>query len=206
MEARKPVLELKDVPPPPLHGTGSQPCLGPQTQTGSLSVSVCSRCAASVQLRQSAGLPLYLSSPHPSAAQTPAGCGTHCCAHACALHSFPLGDPSSPPHLCPHSLHTHCLQDRWRKVGGSHCRGVCSGARFVPRGRDGSLVKHACADPAVESDTRLLCRFQSLHVDSEKVWPNIPPPVPVCNGCGDGLLGVRLGRTAQKYGLYLCCC
>ncbi|XP_058634943.1 meiosis regulator and mRNA stability factor 1 isoform X2 [Onychostoma macrolepis] len=43
-------------------------------------------------------------------------------------------------------------------------------------------------------------RETSLHADSEKVWPNIPPPVPVCNGCGDGLLGVRLGRTAQKYG------
>ncbi|XP_058634946.1 meiosis regulator and mRNA stability factor 1 isoform X4 [Onychostoma macrolepis] len=157
MEVRKPVLELKDVPPPPLLGTGSHPCLGPQAQAqpGSLSVSVCSRCAANVQLRQSAGLPLYLSPPHPSAAQTPSGCGTHCCAHACALHSFPLGDPSSPPNLCPHSLHAHCLQDRWRK---------------------------------------------SLHADSEKVWPNIPPPVPVCNGCGDGLLGVRLGRTAQKYG------
>lgn len=192
MEVRKPVLELKDVPPPPLHGTGSHPCLGPQTQPGSLSVSVCSRCAASVQLRQSAGLPLYLSPPHPSAAaQTPCGCGTHCC--ACALHSFPLGDPSSPPHLCPHSLHAHCLQDRWRKV-------CVFGSTLRSSGRDG--MKHTCADPAVQSDTSLFC-FQR---DSEKVWPNIPPPVPVCNGCGDGLLGVRLGRTAQKYGQYLCCC
>ncbi|KAK2888701.1 hypothetical protein Q8A67_014076 [Cirrhinus molitorella] len=48
--------------------------------------------------------------------------------------------------------------------------------------------------------------LSSLHVDSEKVWPNIPPPLPVCNGCGvtgaaaDGLLGVHLGKTAQKYG------
>ncbi|XP_016109842.1 meiosis arrest female protein 1 homolog isoform X4 [Sinocyclocheilus grahami] len=48
--------------------------------------------------------------------------------------------------------------------------------------------------------------LSSLHVDSEKVWPNIPPPVPVCNGCGvtgassDGLLGVHLGKTTQKYG------
>ncbi|XP_043086800.1 meiosis regulator and mRNA stability factor 1 isoform X2 [Puntigrus tetrazona] len=153
MEVRKPVLELKDVPPPPLHGPGSHPCLGPQAPPGSLSVSVCSCCAASVQLRQGAGLPLYRSPPQASAAQTPAGCGTHCC--ACAVHSFTLGDPSSPPHLCPHSVHTHCLQDRWRK---------------------------------------------SLHVDSEKVWPNIPPPAPVCNGCSDGLLGVRLGRAVQKYG------
>ncbi len=135
MEVRKPVLELKDVPPPPLHA-----CPGPPPPPGSLSVSVCSRCAASVQLRQSAGLPLYLSSPHP-----PGGCGTHCCAHACALHSFPLGDPSSPPH----SLHAHCLRDLWRKVCGS-----IAPLRCGPRLTD--LVKHTCSDPAVQSDTSLL--------------------------------------------------
>lgn len=203
MEVRQPVPELKDVPPPPLHSTG------PHAQTVSLSVSLCSSCAARVQLQQRAGLPLYLCAPHPSAAQTPAGCGTHCCAHTCALHSFLLGDPSSPLHLCSHSLHAHCLQDRWRKVGGSHRCRVFLGARFVPQTPPG--LTGACVHPAVESDPRLFC-FQSVHVDSEKVWPNIPPPVPVCNGCGvrgaspDGLLGVRLGRTAQKYGPYLCCC
>lgn len=87
MEVRKPVLELKDVPPPPLHGAGPQAhsCLGPpQTQPGGLSVSVCSCCEASVRLQQSSseasgttggGFPLYLSRsqthnrtpPHPSA-------------------------------------------------------------------------------------------------------------------------------------------
>lgn len=59
----------------------------------------------------------------------------------------------------------------------------------------------------MKSDFGLFC-FQNLHVDSEKVWPNIPPPVPVCNGCGvtgvssDSLLGVHLSKTPQKYGLY----
>uniref|UniRef100_A0A673MG66 Meiosis regulator and mRNA stability factor 1 n=1 Tax=Sinocyclocheilus rhinocerous TaxID=307959 RepID=A0A673MG66_9TELE len=193
MEVRKPVLELKDVPPPPLHSTGSQP--------GSLSVSVCSRCEASIHLQQSfseagGGFPLCLSQtntrtpPHPSSVAQ-SGSGASCCAslrplHACALckpappgvchcrrvqqHPFPHGDPSSPSHLCSNPLHLSvgrtppCLK-------GAHC-------------------------------------LQDLHVDSEKVWPNIPPPVPVCNGCGvtgassDGLLGVHLGKATQKYGPY----
>ncbi|XP_073809548.1 meiosis regulator and mRNA stability factor 1 isoform X9 [Danio rerio] len=48
--------------------------------------------------------------------------------------------------------------------------------------------------------------LSGVRVDPEKVWPNIPPPVPVCNGCGatgaptDGLLGVHLGKPVQKYG------
>ncbi|XP_016364958.1 meiosis arrest female protein 1 homolog isoform X2 [Sinocyclocheilus rhinocerous] len=196
MEVRKPVLELKDVPPPPLHSTGSQP--------GSLSVSVCSRCEASIHLQQSfseagGGFPLCLSQtntrtpPHPSSVAQ-SGSGASCCAslrplHACALckpappgvchcrrvqqHPFPHGDPSSPSHLCSNPLHLSvgrtppCLK-------GAHCLQECW--------------------------------RKSLHVDSEKVWPNIPPPVPVCNGCGvtgassDGLLGVHLGKATQKYG------
>ncbi|XP_052455021.1 meiosis regulator and mRNA stability factor 1 isoform X2 [Carassius gibelio] len=194
MEVRDPVLELKDVPPPPppppllplprLHSTGSPPCLGP----GRLSVSVCSRCEASIHLQQGCGeagggFPLCLSQtntlPHAGSVGAPC-CGglrqQHTCAPpgVCLCHRAPSlshGDPSSPSHLC--SLHlsvgrapqcvkgVHCLQDCWRK---------------------------------------------SLHVDSEKVWPNIPPPVPVCNGCGvtgassDGLLGVHFGKTTQKYG------
>ncbi|XP_026101132.1 meiosis regulator and mRNA stability factor 1 isoform X4 [Carassius auratus] len=194
MEVRDPVLELKDVPPPPppllplprLHSTGSPPCLGP----GRLSVSVCSRCEASIHLQQGCaeaggGFPLCLSQtntlPHAGSVGAPC-CGglrqQHTCAPpgVCLCHRVPSlshGDPSSPSHLC--SLHlsvgrapqcvkgVHCLQDCWRK---------------------------------------------SLHVDSEKVWPNIPPPVPVCNGCGvtgassDGLLGVHFGKTTQKYGPY----
>uniref|UniRef100_A0A671Q165 Meiosis regulator and mRNA stability factor 1 n=1 Tax=Sinocyclocheilus anshuiensis TaxID=1608454 RepID=A0A671Q165_9TELE len=204
MEVRKPVLELKDVPPPPpppppppLHSTGSQP--------GSLSVSVCSRCEASIHLQQSfseagGGFPLCLSQtntrtpPHPSSVAQ-SGSGASCCAslrplHACALckpappgvchcrrvqqHPFPHGDPSSPSHLCSNPLH-------------------------LSVGRTPPCLKgvHCLQD--------LFC-FQSLHVDSEKVWPNIPPPVPVCNGCGvtgassDGLLGVHLSKTTQKYG------
>ncbi|XP_016109843.1 meiosis arrest female protein 1 homolog isoform X5 [Sinocyclocheilus grahami] len=202
MEVREPVLELKDVPPPPppppplLHSTGSQP--------GSLSVSVCSRCEASIHLQQSfseagGGFPLCLSQtstrtpPHPSSVAQ-SGSGASCCAsvrplHACALckpappgvchcrrvqqHPFPHGDPSSPSHLCSNPLH-------------------------LSVGRTPPCLKGAhCLQE---------CWRKSLHVDSEKVWPNIPPPVPVCNGCGvtgassDGLLGVHLGKTTQKYG------
>lgn len=58
-----------------------------------------------------------------------------------------------------------------------------------------------------ESNQTHLCCFQNFNVESEKVWPNIPPPVPVpmCNGCGvagtsEGLLGAHLNKTAQKYG------
>ncbi|XP_073707798.1 meiosis regulator and mRNA stability factor 1 [Garra rufa] len=226
MEVRKPVLELKDVPPPPLHSTGTHPCLGPpQTHPGSLSVSVCSRCEASIHPRQSrseagggtgGGFPLFLSQtdtrtpPHPSSLaqsggaplQTPASFGTasaaHCHAPCCAglrqlrvcslckpapsgvcrcrraqQHPFSHGDPSSPSHLCSNSLH----------LGVGHAPPCVKGA-------------HCLQD----------CWRKSLHVDSEKVWPNIPPPVPVCNGCGvtgsssDGLLGVHLGKTPQKYG------
>ncbi|XP_050967652.1 meiosis regulator and mRNA stability factor 1 isoform X2 [Labeo rohita] len=234
MEVRKPVLELKDVPPPPLHGAGAgaRPSLGPpRTQPGGLSVSVCSRCEASIHLQQSSsdgtggGFPLFLSqtdtrtAPHPpSLAQsgpgatlrTPASFGTPsaaaghchapCCAslrqlHVCSLcklapsgvchcrgaqqHPFSHGGPSSPSHLCSNSLH----------LAVGHAPPCAKGARCLQD-----------------------CWRQSLQVDSEKVWPNIPPPVPVpvpvavCNGCGvtgassDGLLGVRLGKTAQKYG------
>ncbi|XP_056122004.1 meiosis regulator and mRNA stability factor 1 isoform X1 [Rhinichthys klamathensis goyatoka] len=175
MEVRKPVLELKDVPPPPPHSTG------PHTHS-CLSVSVCSCCEASVRLQKSSsgvtggGFPLYLSRSHTLTHTPPAShCAglrpTHTGSSLCKLCEcrFPHGDPSSPPHLCSNSLQhasrcvtgAHCLQDCWRK---------------------------------------------SLRVDSEKVWPNIPPPVPVCNGCGvtgvssDGLLGVHLGKTPQKYG------
>ncbi|XP_067314926.1 meiosis regulator and mRNA stability factor 1 isoform X2 [Pseudorasbora parva] len=63
-----------------------------------------------------------------------------------------------------------------------------------------SLQTHTCYGPQQPGG------LSSLHVDSEKVWPNIPPPVPVCNGCGvtgvssEGLLGVHLSKTPQKYG------
>ncbi|XP_067314927.1 meiosis regulator and mRNA stability factor 1 isoform X3 [Pseudorasbora parva] len=224
MEVRKPVLELKDVPPPPLHSTSLQThtCYGPQ-QPGGLSVSVCSCCEASVRLQQSSseatggGFPLYLSRsqthtrtpPHPSALthggpgappQTPGGFGTasaaasHCHASCCASlrqlhvcsslcklcqcrevqsHPFSHGDLSSPSHLCSNSLHLS-VEHTPLCVKGAHCL------------QD--------------------CWRKSLHVDSEKVWPNIPPPVPVCNGCGvtgvssEGLLGVHLSKTPQKYG------
>ncbi|XP_051754001.1 meiosis regulator and mRNA stability factor 1 isoform X3 [Ctenopharyngodon idella] len=61
---------------------------------------------------------------------------------------------------------------------------------------------HTCLGPPQTQPGGL----SSLHVESEKVWPNIPPPVPVCNGCGvtgvssDSLLGVHLNKTPQKYG------
>ncbi|XP_042613575.1 meiosis regulator and mRNA stability factor 1-like isoform X2 [Cyprinus carpio] len=192
MEVRKPVLELKDVPPPPPHSLGA----------ASLSVSVCPRCEASIHLQQSCseaggGFPLCVSQTNtpahpPSVAQS--GPGGPCCAglrqrHTCALckpapsgvchchraqqHPFSHGDPSSPSHLCSSALH-------------------------LSVGRAPPCVKgvHCLQD----------CWRKSLHVDSGKVWPNIPPPVPVCNGCGvtgaspEGLLGVHLSKTTQKYG------
>ncbi|XP_030637945.1 meiosis regulator and mRNA stability factor 1 [Chanos chanos] len=72
MESRKPVLELKDVPPPPLHHSASQsfplaplpvppPCLlpqeprPPQSQLGGPKVSVCARCEASLHLQHRTG-------------------------------------------------------------------------------------------------------------------------------------------------------
>ncbi|XP_048056061.1 meiosis regulator and mRNA stability factor 1 isoform X2 [Megalobrama amblycephala] len=64
------------------------------------------------------------------------------------------------------------------------------------------LQAHSCLGPPQMQPGGL----SNLHVDSEKVWPNIPPPVPVCNGCGvtgvssDSLLGVHLSKTPQKYG------
>ncbi|XP_051754000.1 meiosis regulator and mRNA stability factor 1 isoform X2 [Ctenopharyngodon idella] len=229
MEVRKPVLELKDVPPPPLHSAGPQAhtCLGPpQTQPGGLSVSVCSCCEASVRLQQSSseasgttggGFPLYLSRsqthnrtpPHPSALthggpgappQTPGSFGTpsaaasHCHASCCAsLRQL---------HVCS-SLCKLC-----------HCRRVQS--HPFSHG-DPSSPSHLCSNslhlsvehtPLCVKGAHCLqdCWRKSLHVESEKVWPNIPPPVPVCNGCGvtgvssDSLLGVHLNKTPQKYG------
>ncbi|XP_067228877.1 meiosis regulator and mRNA stability factor 1 isoform X4 [Chanodichthys erythropterus] len=229
MEVRKPVLELKDVPPPPLHGAGPQAhsCIGPpQTQPGGLSVSVCSCCEASVRLQQSSseasgttggGFPLYLSRsqthnltpPHPSALthggpgappQTPGSFGTpsaaasHCHASCCAnLRQL---------HVCS-SLCKLC-----------HCRRVQS--HPFSHG-DPSSPSHLCSNslhlsvehtPLCVKGAHCLqdCWRKNLHVDSEKVWPNIPPPVPVCNGCGvtgvssDSLLGVHLSKTPQKYG------
>ncbi|XP_048056062.1 meiosis regulator and mRNA stability factor 1 isoform X3 [Megalobrama amblycephala] len=229
MEVRKPVLELKDVPPPPLHGAGLQAhsCLGPpQMQPGGLSVSVCSCCEANVRLQQSSseasgttggGFPLYLSRsqthnrtpPHPSALahggpgaplQTPGSFGTpsaaasHCHASCCAN--------LRPLHVCS-SLCKVC-----------HCRRVQS--HPFSHG-DPSSPSHLCSNslhlsvehtPLCVKGAHCLqdCWRKNLHVDSEKVWPNIPPPVPVCNGCGvtgvssDSLLGVHLSKTPQKYG------
>lgn len=58
-----------------------------------------------------------------------------------------------------------------------------------------------------ESNLTHLCYFQNLNIESGKVWPNIPPPVPVpmCNGCGvvgtpEGPLGAHLNKPTQKYG------
>ncbi|KAM9483472.1 meiosis regulator and mRNA stability factor 1 isoform 2-T3 [Clarias gariepinus] len=77
MEVRKPVLELKDVPPPPLHSASQQPlALAPkpvpppcqlpsdpqlpqqplsQLQPGSPKVSLCSRCECSLHVQQHSG-------------------------------------------------------------------------------------------------------------------------------------------------------
>uniref|UniRef100_A0AAR2LZG0 Meiosis regulator and mRNA stability factor 1 n=1 Tax=Pygocentrus nattereri TaxID=42514 RepID=A0AAR2LZG0_PYGNA len=74
MEVHKPVLELKDVPPPPLHSASQQslplaslpvppPChlppppdpRPPQVQPGSPKVSLCSRCESSLHFQQCPG-------------------------------------------------------------------------------------------------------------------------------------------------------
>ncbi|KAL0190102.1 hypothetical protein M9458_012800, partial [Cirrhinus mrigala] len=237
MEVRKPVLDLKDVPPPPLHGAGAHPCLGPpQTQPGSLSVSVCSRCEAGIHLQQSSseaggggtggGFPLFLSQnntrtpPHPPSVapsapgaplQTPASFGTpsaaagHCHAPCCAslrqLHVCSLCK-LAPSGVC------HCRRAQQHPF--SH--GDPSSPSHL---RSNSLHLSVGHAPPCAKGARCLqdCWRKSLHVDSEKVWPNIPPPVPVavCNGCGatgassDGLLGVRRGQTVQKYAVPVVC-
>uniref|UniRef100_A0A8C1W3V1 Meiosis regulator and mRNA stability factor 1 n=1 Tax=Cyprinus carpio TaxID=7962 RepID=A0A8C1W3V1_CYPCA len=182
------------------------PLLRVSCEPASLSVSVCPRCEASIHLQQSCseaggGFPLCVSQTNtpahpPSVAQS--GPGGPCCAglrqrHTCALckpapsgvchchraqqHPFSHGDPSSPSHLCSSALHLSVGRAP-PCVKGVHCLQDCW--RKVGR--------------------------LSLHVDSGKVWPNIPPPVPVCNGCGvtgaspEGLLGVHLSKTTQKYG------
>ncbi|ROL55038.1 Meiosis regulator and mRNA stability factor 1 [Anabarilius grahami] len=228
MEVRKPVLELKDVPPPPLHGAGLQAhsCLSRQNRAGGLSVSVCSCCEASVRLQQSSseasgttggGFPLYLSRsqthnltpPHPSALahggpgappQTPGSFGTasaaasHCHASCCA-NLRQLHVCSSLCKLC----HCHRVQSHPFSHGDpSSPSHLCSNSLHLSVEHTPLCVKgaHCLQD----------CWRKNLHVDSEKVWPNIPPPVPVCNGCGvtgvssDSLLGVHLSKTPQKYG------
>ncbi|XP_053540132.1 meiosis regulator and mRNA stability factor 1 isoform X5 [Ictalurus punctatus] len=117
MEVRKPVLELKDVPPPPLHSASQQPlALAPQ--------------------------------PAPPPCQLPAS------------------DPQLPQ-------------------------------QTVPQLQPGSSKPTQGLGAA----------------DSEKVWPNIPPPqpcsatLPMCNGCrvpgtsNDGILHpTSVGKITQKYG------
>ncbi|XP_026989357.2 meiosis regulator and mRNA stability factor 1 isoform X2 [Tachysurus fulvidraco] len=79
MEVRKPVLDLKDVPPPPLHNASPQPLVlasqpapplcqrpasdsqlsqqpVPQLQPGSPNVSLCSHCECSLHIQQHSGL------------------------------------------------------------------------------------------------------------------------------------------------------
>ncbi|KAK2857564.1 hypothetical protein Q7C36_005483 [Tachysurus vachellii] len=79
MEVRKPVLDLKDVPPPPLHNASPQPLVLasqpapplcqlpasdaqlsqqplPQLQPGSPNVSLCSHCECSLHIQQHSGL------------------------------------------------------------------------------------------------------------------------------------------------------
>ncbi|XP_073671409.1 meiosis regulator and mRNA stability factor 1 isoform X2 [Paramisgurnus dabryanus] len=65
-----------------------------------------------------------------------------------------------------------------------------------------------CLHPLQDSWSTPQGSLTNLNAESEKVWPNIPPPVPapMCNGCGvagtssEGLLGANLTKTAQKYG------
>ncbi|XP_056607322.1 meiosis regulator and mRNA stability factor 1 isoform X2 [Triplophysa dalaica] len=235
MAVHKPILELKDVPPPPLHSTAPpqplplpHPCLRPlqDLQPGSLKVSVCSRCEAAVHQQQDSssgtggGFPRYLShsqsntrtAPHPLSLAPPQGTGTllqtpgsfeqpsavPCChVHCCTAAPRPL-------HVCP-SL--------------SKVPGVCCCCRD-PRGQQhpfslGDPPTHHMFHAGVER--ALLCTKgaqgfhdcwrKNVNIESGKVWPNIPPPVPVpmCNGCGvagtpEAPLGAHLNKPTQKYG------
>nr|XP_055068273.1 meiosis regulator and mRNA stability factor 1 isoform X3 [Misgurnus anguillicaudatus] len=242
MAVHKPVLELKDVPPPPPHSSAPQPlplphpCLHPlqdswSTPQGSLTVSVCSRCKASIGQQQDSnigtggGFPLYLSH-----SQTDTCTALHLSPLAQRGTGTPLQTPGSferpsaatcchvpccpgarQPHVCP-SL---------SKVTGV-CR--CSRDPRVQQQRpfshgDPPSPTHLCPSALHVSAERTSfgvkgarcfhdCWRKNLNSDSEKVWPNIPPPVPapMCNGCGvagtssEGLLGAHLIKTAQKYG------
>ncbi|XP_051562525.1 meiosis regulator and mRNA stability factor 1 isoform X6 [Myxocyprinus asiaticus] len=244
MEVRKPVLELKDVPPPPLHSTATkplplqQPCLHPlseprppQLQSGNLSVSVCSCCEASVHLRQTSsgsvdvdtggGFPLYLShSP------TDTRSGPHPPPLARRGPEVPLQTPGSFGPLSASATRCHaacCTSLRQTHIcpsvsGVCHCHGDTRVQQHSFSHGDPPPPTHLCSNslhlsvertPLCVTGAHCLqdCWRKSLGVDSEKVWPNIPPPVPVplCNGCGvtrtpsDGLLGAHLNKPTQKY-------
>ncbi|XP_071359795.1 meiosis regulator and mRNA stability factor 1 isoform X4 [Trachinotus anak] len=84
---------------------------------------------------------------------------------------------------------------------------------------------HFCANPMHLNVERTVCvkgahycqecllkPMSSLASESDKVWPNVPPPqtapipIPICNGCGtssDGMMlmpSTSLGKIGQKYG------
>ncbi|XP_065150042.1 meiosis regulator and mRNA stability factor 1 isoform X3 [Paramisgurnus dabryanus] len=213
-----------------------RPCLHPlqdswSTPQGSLTVSVCSRCKSSIgqqhdsSIGTGGGFPLYLSH-----SQTDTCTALHLSPLAQRGTSTPLQTPGSferpsaatcchvpccsgvrQPHVCPSLSKVtgvcRCSRDPRVQQQCPFSHGdppspthLCPSALHVSAERTPFGVKGArCFHD---------CWRKNLNAESEKVWPNIPPPVPapMCNGCGvagtssEGLLGANLTKTAQKYG------
>ncbi|XP_053540130.1 meiosis regulator and mRNA stability factor 1 isoform X3 [Ictalurus punctatus] len=230
MEVRKPVLELKDVPPPPLHSASQQPlALAPQPAPPP-----CQLPASDPQLPQQTVPQLQ---PGSSKLQTPQSFGFRV---ASVATSQPMAAHTHPSY-CGH-LHTcssvGCLQPK--HVSGSapihgpcvalsgrcHCSEEHRVEQHYHSLSDAPSSTHLCTNPLyLEHNSGCQKGAHYCHqclrkptqglgaADSEKVWPNIPPPqpcsatLPMCNGCrvpgtsNDGILHpTSVGKITQKYG------
>lgn len=175
MAVHKPVLELKDVPPPPPHSSAPQPltlprpCPHPPQDSwsphhGSLTVSVCSCCKASIGQQQDSitggGFPLYLSH-----SQTDTRTALHLSSLAQRGSGTPLQTPGSfeRPSTAPCCHVTCCSGARQPQVCPSLSKvtGVCRCSRD-PRVQQQRPFSHG--DP---SSPTHLCPG-ALHVTAER--------------------------------------